>query len=241
MKSLVEIIEPAPILNIPEFHLAFSSTIPRDSLGHPKHFEFVALAGQIFTVEEIYPRHHHSIYRISSPRYKSRNLFLDSRFTRPASNETPGAPPEWSRAELASKMERLLGTRYVWGGNWSLGVSRMLHYYPPQKALDKATLALWTLRGVDCSGLLYEVANGTTPRNTSELVHFGEPLSIDTRELLPMDMVVWPGHVWFVLNKEHSIESKSPFGVILRPLPERLEETKKERGSAFAIRRFCSH
>ncbi len=235
MKSTIEIVEPAPVLNIQEFHLAFSSAI------HPKHFEFVALTGQTFAVEEIYPRHHHAIYRISSPGYKSRDLFLDSRFTKPATNALPIAPFNWKREELASKMKQLLGTRYVWGGNWSLGISRMLHYYPPQKPLDEATLALWTLSGVDCSGLLYEVSNGTTPRNTSELVHFGEPLPIDSTDLLPMDMVVWPGHVWFVLDRDHSIESKSPFGVIQRPLLDRLEETRKERGSAFTIRRFCSH
>lgn len=261
MKSFIEIAEPAPVLNIPEFHLAFSSEIPRDSFGHPKHFEFVALPGQIYSVEAIYPRHHHSIYRIGSPNGRTNNLFLDSRFAKPAARALSNAPtPVWERTELASKMKSLLGTRYVWGGNWSAGISKMLHYYPPQKALDEATLALWTLKGVDCSGLLYEVSNGASPRNTAELVHFGNSLPIEgkgpaelARELLPMDMVVWPGHVWFVLDSAHSIESKSPFGVIQRPLLERLEETCKERKGAgnwpkecdpsrtFTIRRFCSH
>lgn len=261
MKSHIEIIEPAPVLNIPEFHLVFSSEMPRDSFGHSKHVEFVALAGQTYFVEEIYPRHHHSIYKIRSPSYPSRDLFLDSRFTKP-SRDVPlnASPTEWKKDDLALKMKRLLGTRYVWGGNWSAGISKMLHYYPPQKALDEATLALWTLKGIDCSGLLYETTGGTSPRNTSELIHFGRALPVVGKkpadlasELLPMDMVVWPGHVWFVLDREHSIESRSPIGVIQRPLLERLKETCKERRGVdvwpkeagpdplFTIRRFCSH
>lgn len=260
-KSRVEIIEPAPVLNIPEFHLAFSSEIPRDSFGHPRHMEFVALLGQLFTVEEIHPRHHHSIYRISTPDYKAFDLYLDSRFTKPA-GRTPSNTPsqEWKRNDLTIKMKSLLGTKYVWGGNWSPGISRMLHYYPPQKPLDEETLTLWTLKGVDCSGLLYEVSNGVSPRNTKGLTHFGSALPIEGKtpaeiaaELLPMDMAIWPGHVWFVLDQEHSIESKSPFGVIQRPLLERLEETCKERTGIngwpepcdpnryFTVRRFCSH
>src|SRR5690606_36153514 len=118
---------------------------------------------------------------------------------------------------------------------------------------------LWTLKGVDCSGLLYEASQGASPRNTQDLIHFGNALLIERKTpveiaslLLPMDMVVWPGHVWFVLDKDHSIESKSPFGVIQRPLQKRLEETCKERAgihawpekfnpeSYFTIRRFCS-
>ncbi len=254
-KSCIEIVEPAPVLNIPEFHAVFGHFS-----GDSKYIEFVALAGQTYLVEEIYPRHHHSIYKISLPSYET-PLFLDSRFTRPASNQALDKPqPDWKRSDLARKMEQLLGSRYIWGGNWSLGISKMLHYYPPQKALDDATLALWTLRGVDCSGLLYEVTNGATPRNTNQLIHFGKALPIEgkspaeiAKELLPMDMVVWPGHVWFAFDSSHSIESKSPFGVIRRPLIERLEETCKERTGAdgwsktcdrnrnFTIRRFCSH
>ena len=261
-KSKIEILEPAPVLNIPEFHLAFGgssgSEIPRDSFGHPKHLEFVAIPGQLFTVEEIHPRHHHSIYRISSPNYTSFNLFLDSRFTKPAAATNVSTDP-LKRDDLALKMKQLLGTKYVWGGNWSAGTSRMLQYYPPQKALDDETLTLWMVRGVDCSGLLYETSRGASPRNTEGLLHFGNALSIKGKtaaeiavELKPMDMAVWQGHVWFVLDANHSIESKSPFGVIQRPLIERLEETCNEKKGVnawpenfdpdryFTIRRFCS-
>jgi hypothetical protein len=129
-------------------------------------------------------------------------------------------------------MERLVGTAYVWGGNWSKGISDLLLLYPPSGVLDKSTHILWTLKGVDCSGLLYQTTRGLTPRNTKELVHFGSNISIEGKELqellsllLPMDMIVWPGHVWFVFDHFFSIESKSPFGVIKRPLNQRLEET----------------
>jgi len=261
-KSCIEIVEPAPVLNTPEFHRAFGgecgAEIPRNSLGHPKHFEFIALPGQLFTIEKIHARHHHSIYQVSSPHYTSCELYVDSRFTKPSSKNSSDPPAALRRDELAYKMRQLLGTSYVWGGNWSAGISRMLQLYPPQKALDEKTRALWTLKGVDCSGLLYETSGGITPRNTSGLIHFGKALPIQGQtaleiasQLWPMDMVIWPGHVWFVLDARHSIESKSPFGVIQRALLERLEETchehtavnawpeEKDLARYFTIRRFC--
>ena len=134
----------------------------------------------------------------------------------------------------------------------------MLHFYPPQKALDEETLALWTMKGVDCSGLLYEASGGSTPRNTEGLLHFGEALPVVGKSpdqivklLKPMDMVVWPGHIWFAFDEQNSIESKSPYGVIQRPLLERMKETCFERKASnqwteqldpnchFVIRRFC--
>lgn len=232
----LEIISPAPVLNTSDFSHAFGGDdgreIPRDALGHPLHYEFVALPGMFFHVEE---KLSEFIWRIRSKDYPSDRLFIDSRFTQPA-NVQKKRKPFPSRNLLAKRMERLLGTKYVWGGNWSAGIPELLTYYPPQGSIDEQTQTLWMMKGVDCSGLLYEATNGQTPRNTSDLIYFGSPVPIEgktpkqlLRRLLPMDMVVWPGHVWFVLNAAFSIESKSPFGVIQRPLMERLEETCRER------------
>jgi hypothetical protein len=263
-KSNIEIVTPAPVLNIPEFDVAFGGPngceIPRNPFGHSRHLEFIALPGQIFTIEEIFSRHHHLIYRVSSPNYSVSDLFLDSLFSLPSSQEAEKTSASLNPNELSVNMKKLLGNRYVWGGNWSSGIQEMLHLYPPQKALDEDTLALWTMKGVDCSGLLYEASRGTTPRNNEALLHFGTALPIAEKsraqiaELLkPMDMVVWPGHLWFVLDEKCSIESKSPHGVIQRPLSERLEETCNERKAVdewsqkldpnqhFVIRRFCSN
>ncbi len=232
----IEIVTAAPILNTPDFRMVFGGAdgrqIPQNSLGHPFHYEFVALPGMRFQIEENLKD---SISRVSTPAYRAEALDLDLRFTREAIAQRP-APLFPSINELANQMERLLGTKYVWGGNWSAGIPEILKLYPPRGPIDDLTKTLWTFRGVDCSGLLYETSRGLTPRNTSNLIRFGEAVLIEgqsakqmIKHLQPMDIVVWPGHVWFVLSSEFSIESKSPFGVIRRKLPERLEETLRER------------
>ena len=253
----LEIVSPTPILNTPNFRRAFGGTdgrqIPKNSQGHPFYYEFVALPHMRFQIVELLKD---SICRIKTLAYHAKALYLDLRFTREAAAFPP--PPLFpSKGELASRMERLLGTKYVWGGNWSAGIPEMLRLYPPRGPIDTATETLWSLQGVDCSGLLYETSGGLTPRNTSDLIRFGESVPIEglsskqiLKHLQPTDLVVWPGHVWFVLNSEFSIESKSPFGVIRRNLLEHLEETlRKRRGvdqwslyldpaTHFVVRRF---
>jgi len=253
----LEIVTAAPILNTPDFRQVFGGSdgrqIPKNALGHPVHNEFVALPGMRFQIEETL---NDSICRVRTSAYCAEALYLDLRFTcqAPARRPTPLFP---SINELANRMERLLGTKYVWGGNWSAGIPEMLELYPPRGTIDDLTKTFWTFRGVDCSGLLYETSRGLTPRNTSDLLRFGESVRIENKTakqmiklLQPMDIVVWPGHVWYVLNSEFSIESKSPFGVIRRNLLERLEETLRERrgvnhwadypdpGSHFVVRRI---
>ena len=71
-------------------------------------------------------------------------------------------------------MEALTGTPYVWGGNWSSGIPEMVHFYPPKSPLDEKTERYWNLKGIDCSGLLYQTSGGATPRNTSQLIYYGK-------------------------------------------------------------------
>ena len=238
-KVVIQVISPAPVLNIADFRAAFGgrdgSQIPTNAKGHPLHYEFVALPGMRFNLEEVLPRHHHCIYRVSTKAYPSAKLYIDSRFTCPALEKAAEAVFPSSK-EILARMQRLIGTLYVWGGNWSSGITELLHFYPPQGPIDEKTKIFWTLKGVDCSGLLYEATGGLTPRNTSELIRYGHAVRIEGRSpeqivqlLKPLDLVVWPGHVWFVLDANHAIESKSPFGVIKTNLSERLEDTCKTR------------
>jgi hypothetical protein len=232
----IEIVSPAPVLNTPDFRHAFGGDdglqIPRNASGHPCYNEFVALPHMRFEIEEEAAPH---IYLVRSKEYPAEKLYIDSRFTRPAASmRSPALLP--SKEELVRRMERLLGTSYVWGGNWSAGIPELLALYPPQGSISDHTQILWTFKGVDCSGLLFEASNGLTPRNTSQLIHFGTDVPIAGKSpqeirssLQPMDIVVWPGHTWYVLNDQFSIESRSSSGVVLRPLLERLEETCQER------------
>ncbi len=229
---------PAPILNTPEFRQLFGGasgvTIPVDSNGHPQHIESVALPGMAFAVL----REMGDILEILWPEYGIEPLYIDRRFGALVHHKpTTRCAALPTASILLERMERRLGTPYVWGGNWAEGIPELLEYYPPRGRLDARTHQLWTMQGVDCSGLLFEASDGLTPRNTSALMEFGRKLSPE-EPLEPLDLIVYPGHVLFVRDAKNIIESKSPMGVRLYPLMERLEELRRER-RPFVIRRFA--
>ena len=92
-----------------------------------------------------------------------------------------------------------------------------------------------TCKGVDCSGLLYYVANGWTPRNTSQLISYGEGVSIDNLSALqlsarakPLDLIVWKGHVMITLSDQKLIESRLGHGVMIHPFVHRVEEMQQQ-------------
>lgn len=163
-----------------------------------------------------------------------------------------------SQETMLKMAESLTGTRYIWGGNWPLGIPFLTKLFSPSHSLQKLcplTQDTWQLRGVDCSGLLYFLSDGYTPRNTSTLLHFGKAVPVEKSSLeeiiscvQPLDLIVFKGHVILILNREMSIESKPLCGVVQTPLKKRLTElleTKKPIddpalcGSAhFVIRRW---
>ena len=186
----------------------------------------MGLPGTIISVLETIENKGIPIYRIAYPDYPKTHLYIDSRFTGPVTTPQIKALP--SQKTLLAKISAKIGAPYVWGGNWSAGIEKLLEYYPPKGLIDSQTHVLWTLKGVDCSGLLYEAANGCVPRNTLELIHFGKAVPLD-ESIRPLDMIVYPGHVFFILDELTTIESKFPFGVICRPLKERFWELERER------------
>ena len=249
---LIKINSPAPVLNTPDFSSVFGgntgSKIPLDEKGHPFHYEFVALEGAIFQVEKILPASF--VYKISSPSYPQKDLFLDRRFTEPAAKwQIPKLP---SAKIIWEKMRGIKGAAYVWGGNWSQGIPKIARLYPPQEKIDERLFTLWILKGVDCSGLLYEAAEGASPRNTHQLIHYGQPIE-NLSDLKPLDMIVYPGHVLFVFTSNTALESKSPYGVIETPLKERLKQIQSKRQFVkswepclnpekyFTVRRFVTY
>lgn len=234
-RNRVEILTPAPVLNTPDFSSVFGGVsgdrIPLNKGGHPLHYEFVALKGMVF---EIVERCSSFIFQVKHSCYPNHNLFLDARFFCPGIQESRPTLPD--KEIVLKKMADRIGTPYVWGGNWCAGIPELLKLYPPQKPLDQKTEILWTWKGLDCSGLLFEATGGATPRNTSELINFGKSLKIShlkeeslINSLQPLDMIVYPGHVLFVYDSQTIIESKSPFGVIYRNLKERLRELMRDR------------
>jgi hypothetical protein len=255
--QFIEACFPTPVLNTPYFSRVFGGKIPNqiplNTKGLPFHYEFVALKGAVFQIEEIFIDQLAPIYKVRSFSYRGKELFVDSRTTKVVFKKQIKdcvSSPILNRQLILNKMKAMEGKAYVWGGNWSAGIPQWLNFYPPQEKLDNTMQTLWTFNGVDCSGMLYEATEGASPRNTQQLIYYGNPV-MNLADLQPLDMIVYPGHVLFVLNSSKIIESKFPFGVIERSLDARLTEilsskkwAKQWNGTLdpkmhFTVRRFC--
>jgi cell wall-associated NlpC family hydrolase len=235
---------PCPVLNTPDFAGVFGGpdgrSLRTDSSGLIRAVEFVALPGTPFLVEAVIKQKLRTVYRVTTEEYpypSRTGYFIDSRFVAASDTKSPARRRVLpSRTDIIARLLAARGSTYVWGGNLRNGIPEMLSFFPPSGAsLDPKTKALWQLRGVDCSGLLYEATGGYTPRNTSALVNFGAPVPVSglqaedmVRLLEPLDLIVWPGHVLIVIDRERLIESSldggaDSDGVKVRPLRSALE------------------
>lgn len=211
--------------NTPLFNRAdLTSIFPRngkqliDEKGHCRALEFIAFPNRpACLIREIGEQ----IVQVEIENYPNKELYTDRRFL--TENLKKIALPELKSAnELLNQMRSLLGTPYIWGGNDPKGVKELFSYYPAGKTLSEKEEIAWSFQGLDCSGLLYYLTNGQTPRNTSELVSFG--IKVDPDRLQPLDMIVFKGHVVFVLNTNQTIESREGFGVVTCDLKTRIQE-----------------
>jgi hypothetical protein len=131
----------------------------------------------------------------------------------------------------------------------------MFDFYPVKGKINAKEMKEWGLKGVDCSGLIYEATNGYTARNTHQLVYFGEGVEIEglspkeiTKKLKPLDIIVWKGHVILVYDENSTIESSfSAGGVVKKTLISVLSDISKSRvpknkweydGKYFVVRRW---
>ena len=244
-----EAVSPAPVLNSSDFAGVFGGrdgkTLRLDGCGQIRETEFVALPGTVFRIVETIRHGDPAIYRVTTDDYPyptAKGYFIDSRFVRTSADPFPPRPRNLPpRRTVIDNLLAAQGSRYVWGGNMREGVPRLLSFYPPASALPPVTADLWQLRGVDCSGLLYEATGGFTPRNTSALVGYGVPVPIkglDTAQIIrlvePLDLIVWNGHVMIILDRELIIESRLDChgnwgGVRVRSLREALMDIRKNR------------
>ncbi|MHC1697182.1 MAG: peptidoglycan endopeptidase [Geobacteraceae bacterium] len=237
---------PVPVLNTPDFRSVFGgndgTTLAVDRCGQLRALEFIALPGTAFRIEGSSSDFHFPTYRVTSDDYpypSTTGYYIDSRMVR----TTDSAPTLRKRTlpdpeTIISRLVSAVGTPYQWGSNLREGIPEMLSLYPPtdNQPLEKDTQKTWTLQGLDCSGLLYEATNGWTPRNTSELVGYGSPVTIaglDAERIIqniqPLDLIVWKGHVMIILDRERLIESwldcqGTAGGVTIRNLREALRQ-----------------
>jgi cell wall-associated NlpC family hydrolase len=241
---------PTPVFSIPDIRGLFGgedgASLRLDRCGQLRSLEFVALPGTVFDIEAVVPAEPAPVYRVRSAEYpypSPGGYFIDARFVdtagvRPV--ERPRRLPE--KEAVIADLLSAVGSRYVWGGNRRRGIPELLRFYPPRNARDLTgeSRELWQLRGVDCSGLLYEATAGSTPRNTSALTRFGRGVPIAglgaaeiASRLEPLDLIVWNGHVLIVIDRTRVIESRlacgAAGGVAITPLSERLSQIMKTR------------
>lgn len=236
-----------PVLNTPDFRGVFGGsdgkTLKKDPGGLIREVEFVALSGTVFEIEGSVKRTGALIYKVRTAEYPASKsgLYIDSRFVKvfssPLKPRIKKLPP---KKVILERMLKHVGAVYVWGANDSRGIPELLKYYPPSGSISLKDRELWTLKGLDCSGLLYEAADGATPRNTSDLISYGKPVSIEgltvqkiAQQLKPLDLIVWKGHVIIVLDKTRTIESclkcSSGGGVTVRNLQATLTKVMRSR------------
>jgi hypothetical protein len=180
-----------------------------------------------------------SLWKIKTEEYPYEgNHFVDGSFLRKLDVE-PRSIKIPSMTQMLEELKKLEGTQYVWGSNWPDGIDFLPKFYRgkmPFHKLKPEVQNIWRLKGVDCSGLLYYVSNGYTPRNTFSLLNFGRPVEIEglsvnqiMQKVQPLDVIVWPGHVVCVFSRTETIESRAKYGVVRANLSDRLSEILKER------------
>ncbi len=251
-----------PVLNTSDFESVFGgsngTSVKLDSKGLIREMEFIAFPETVFEIEETIQKNGYEIYKIktSDYPYNSSELFIDSRFVQTFDSmpvERKQVIP--SKEEIIEKLNKLEGYGYMWGGNYGDGIAQLLEYYKPASEIPDNEKALWCLKGVDCSGLIYQATNGATPRNTSSLTDYGEGKDIQGKSfseiasiLAPLDLIVWNGHVIIVLDENTTIESTPDAGVHKSDLRSRLRRVMNERtpvndwdttkGKRFVVRKW---
>lgn len=233
-----------PVLNTNNFSNVFGgkngNTIKLDNQGLIREMEFIALPKTVFAIRQILPQKGFEILEITTNDYPYNNkkLYIDSRFveivTEKPKERISNLP---NKQTILNNMAKIVGYPYMWGGNVPDGVADLLNYYKPSTNTSLSTKDLWILKGVDCSGLIYQATNGYTPRNTSSLINYGKPVdaieNLKAEEIAklvqPLDLIVWAGHVVIVLDKNTTIESTPQGGVIKTNLLKRLQSIIKDK------------
>ena len=230
-----------PVLNSPDFKAVFGGVggqnLKSDRCGQVRELEYIALPGSVFTIVKKLRSEPVDIYQVESEEYKAPpniRLYVDGRFIK-LERELPVPrklllPP---REKVISALRAAVGNPYVWGGNVPEGVPELAAWYYKNIRIDDEKRL--TLAGLDCSGLLYHATVGWTPRNTRQLIGFGQGVSIAGKEavdiiplLQPLDLIVWNGHVIIVLDQQTAIESRLECGnpgnggVVMTSLSQRI-------------------
>lgn len=254
---------PTPVLNTPDFHSVFGGkdgmTLKLNRKKLVEEVEFVALPQTVFTIETAIKQNGHEILKVRTEDYPDpkKAYYIDSRFVEKKGEK----PPERKkvlpdRKTIINNLISSKGAIYIWGGNYVKGISQMTDLYKPAGKLSEEIRERWILKGVDCSGLLYEATNGYTPRNVWSFFYYGKPVLIEglspdeiVKKLKPLDIIVYKRHMLIVLDSKEVIESSMFGGVRIRDLSQVIrsksekmtpanEYGKENNDDRFVIRRW---
>jgi cell wall-associated NlpC family hydrolase len=131
---------------------------------------------------------------------------------------------------ILQKLKKQKGKPYFWGSNCPDPILE-LKKIVPTNFLESIEEENTPFQGFDCSGLLYWASNGITPRNTSDLLSFGNKVDVTglsvediQKKIRPLDLIVWQGHVIIVIDRDTVIESTQGKGVVTTPFSKRYPE-----------------
>lgn len=240
-----------PVLNTPGFKEVFGGgsgqDLKADRCGQVRELEYIAPPGTVFRILEQRRSGTAPIYRVETDEYvppPDVPLYVDGRFLKLEDDMPPprraSLPP---RELIVSELRSSAGTPYVWGGNVPEGVPELAKWY--FSGLNGDDGRRLTLAGLDCSGLLYHATGGWTPRNTTDLIAYGQGVAIAGKRsaeiaalLQPLDLIVWSGHVVIVLDRQTAVESRLECGkagnggVVMTQLSTRIAEIMRTRRPA---------
>ena len=174
----------------------------------------------------------------SSPTY---DYYVDSRFIEVSKTKPKDRISHLpSREQVLKNLYSALGSAYVRWGSWYQGIPEMSLYFPSSYTLNKWEQSQKTLKGVDCSWLLYQATDGYTPRTSYWLVGYWEAIDISwntvnqiIQKLKPLDLIVRGWHVIIVYDNTYVIESRRKnnfkWGVMLTKIKDRLNEIFETR------------
>jgi hypothetical protein len=235
------VLTPAPVLNTPDFKAVFGGAsgqrLKTDGCGQVRELEYIALPGTVVAILKKQRAAQLDIYEVKTEEYTPAgniHLFVESRFIRLVKSLPEQRRKKLpQRDEIVAALRSSVGSPYVWGGNVLPGVPELAKWF--YKNIREADERRLELAGLDCSGLLYHATGGWTPRNTSQLITFGQSVDIAGKQsaeiaamLQPLDLIVWNGHVIIVLDQKSVIESRLKCGqpgnggVVVTPLRERI-------------------
>lgn len=243
---------PTPVLKTPDFCSVFGGKDGKTLKLTPKNIveevEFIALPHTVFTIEKTIRKDTYEILKVKTEEYPyptQGGYYIDSRFVEKKTEK----PHERARTlpdknAIINKLVSAEGAIYVWGGNYVKGIPEMVEFYKPAGKLSEEVQHRWILKGVDCSGLLYEATDGYIPMNVESLFNFGSPVDIKglspdeiAKKLKPLDLIVYKRHVVIVLDGRQAIQSTIAEGVQTRNLAD-IIRTIGENDDKFVARRW---